>query len=208
MVVHLSETANTQEINQCLIRLRRGDDTAREQLLQMARSRLLKMARRMLKDFSSVRSWEETDDVLQNALLRLCRTLDHVVPESTAALMRLAARDIRCALIDMARHYGGPQGAAGNHEVRGGHSSVFGRVVADQTQDPVQLTYWTEFHELVNRLPDELQAVADLIWYHGLTQADAAATLGISERTVQRHWREVCFQLYSALGGIPPGVLE
>ncbi len=37
--------------------------------------RLTRLARKMLKDFGRVRRWEETDDVVQNALLRLYRTL-------------------------------------------------------------------------------------------------------------------------------------
>lgn len=204
----VSETGNTQEINDCLARLKKGDLAAREQLLCTARGRLLKMARRMLKDYSSVRPWEETDDVLQNAMLRICRTLDHVIPESTAALMRLAARDIRCALIDLARHYAGPQGPEANREQRGARSSVFGKLQADETADPAGLSYWTDFHEAVERLPDELQAVADLIWYQGLTQEEAGKILKLSERTIQRHWREICFQLHSNLGGVPPGLME
>ena len=204
----VSETGNTQEIDDCLARLKKGDMTAREQLLATARGRLLKMARRMLKDYSSVRPWEETDDVLQNAMLRICRTLDHVIPESTAALMRLAARDIRCSLIDLARHYAGPLGPEANREQRGGRSSVFGKVPAEDTSDPAGLSYWTEFHEAVESLPDELQAVADLIWYQGLTQEEAGTVLRLSERTVQRYWREVCFQLHYRLGGIPPGLME
>lgn len=204
----VSETGNTQEINDCLARLKKGDLAAREQLLCTARGRLLKMARRMLKDYSSVRPWEETDDVLQNTMLRICRTLDHVIPESTAALMRLAARDIRCALIDLARHYAGPQGPEANREPRGARSSVFGKLQADETADPAGLSYWTDFHEAVERLPDELQAVADLIWYQGLTQEEAGKILELSERTIQRHWREICFQLHSKLGGVPPGLME
>ncbi len=208
MVLFVSESGNTQEIDDCLIRLRRGDPTARERLLALARGRLLKMARRMLKDYSSVRPWEETDDVLQNAMLRICRTLDHVIPESTAALMRLAARDIRCALIDLARHYAGPQGPEANREQRGARSSVFGKLKAEETADPAGLSYWTDFHEAVERLPDDLQAVADLIWYQGLTQEEAGMCLRLSERTIQRHWREICFQLHSRLGGVPPGLME
>jgi len=40
------------------------------------------MARRMLKSYGHVQRWSDTDDVLQNSLLRLHRALATVKPES------------------------------------------------------------------------------------------------------------------------------
>src|SRR5205809_988660 len=48
---------------------------------------------------------------------------------------------------------------------------------------------WAELHALVQGLPDEEQAVTDLIFYQGLTQEEAAALLGVDVRTVQRRWQ-------------------
>jgi DNA-directed RNA polymerase specialized sigma24 family protein len=42
----------------------------------------------------------------------------------------------------------------------------------------------------VARLPDKLRAVFDLLWYQGLTQAEAAALLGVAVRTVKSRWLE------------------
>ena len=44
----------------------------------------------------------------------------------------------------------------------------------------------------------------DLIFYQGLSHAEAAALLGISTKTVQRRWQEACMRLYKALGGRLP----
>lgn len=158
----------------------------------------------MLRDFPGVKRWEETDDVFQTALIRLCRSLEFVVPQNSVALMRLAARDIRCALIDLARHYGGPQGHGANHDSSGGKSSVLAIAVRDDTHEAASLAYWSEFHARVHELPDEMQEIIDLLWYQGISQQEAAICLGVSERTVQRRWRQTCLHLHEALQGLPP----
>ena len=201
-----SGSENSAEINRWLQRLRDGDASARQDLIHTAQNRLIRLARKMLGDFPRVRRWEETDDVFQNAVIRLCRSLDHVIPDSASALISLAARDTRCALIDLARHYYGPQGHGANHHSAGDSSSLTPLAdPADDTHDPTSLAYWSEFHHRVQDLPPEQQQVMDLVWYHGLSQAEAADLLNISERTLQRRWRQVCLSLHEAMGEPPPG---
>ena len=62
---------------------------------------------------------------------------------------------------------------------------------------------WTEFHEAVARLPDELRAVFDLLWYQGMSQAEAAELLGIAVRTVKLRWMKARLQVQQSLGGAP-----
>ena len=57
------------------------------------------------QDFPRLKNWEETDDVLQNAALRLDRALGVVPVASAAEFFRLAATVIRRELLDLARHY-------------------------------------------------------------------------------------------------------
>ena len=59
---------------------------------------------------------EQTDDVLQNAVVRLLRALEEVRPPSVRAFFGLAATQMRRELLDLARRYqgrGGP-GTAGD----------------------------------------------------------------------------------------------
>jgi RNA polymerase sigma-70 factor (ECF subfamily) len=62
---------------------------------------------------------------------------------------------------------------------------------------------WTEFHEAAARLPDDLRAVFDLLWYQELSQAKAAALLGVSVRTVKLRWMKARLHVQQALGGSP-----
>src|SRR5262245_38143403 len=99
----------------CLERLRSGDAKARNELFAQACGRLERLTRAMLRDYPGVQRWEETGDVYQNAMVRLCRALADVVPPTPRDFYRLAAVQIRRELIDLARHYYGPQGAGAHH---------------------------------------------------------------------------------------------
>jgi hypothetical protein len=68
-------SSQTLLLQSYLDRLRDGDETARGELLRCASERLRSLARQMLRAYSRVHRWEETDEVLQNAALRLHRTL-------------------------------------------------------------------------------------------------------------------------------------
>jgi len=94
---------STAHLQRCLERLRAGDSTARAELLNSACERLQRLTHKMLQDYPRVRRWEETGDVCQNALIRLCRTLETISPESVRDFYRLAALQVRRELIDLAR---------------------------------------------------------------------------------------------------------
>ena len=124
-----------------LDRLRQGDDSARRRAAPMrSASDSRRLARKMLRGFPRVRRWEQTDDVLQNALVRLRRALEKTSPESVRSFFNLAAVQIRRELIDMARHYDGPAGMAAHHESAmppdGSHEPPLERVAAADTDDP------------------------------------------------------------------------
>ena len=72
--------------------------------------------------------------------------------------------------------------------------------------DPGRLAEWTGFHAQVEALPEEEREVFDLLFYQGVPQAEAAAVLGVSERTIKRRWQAARLALHEALGGRLPGV--
>jgi RNA polymerase sigma factor (sigma-70 family) len=195
----------TIDIQACLDRLRQGDQSAHSALLESACERLTRLARKMLKDFPQVRRWEETDDVLQNAMVRLRRALETTSPVSVRSFINLAAVQIRRELIDLARRYQGPHGIGANHEsqalTNGSRDSPVASVAAADTNDPEHFEAWTRFHRSVESLNGEDREVFDLLWYQGLTQAEAAEILELSEKTVNRRWVAARMRLGMALGG-------
>jgi DNA-directed RNA polymerase specialized sigma24 family protein len=67
------------------------------------------------------------------------------------------------------------------------------------------LRRWTEFHEAAARLPDDLRAVFDLLWYQEMPQAEAAALLGVAVPTVKLRWMKARLLVQQDLGGAPFG---
>ena len=191
-------------------RLRAGDESARKELLNCACDRLTRLTRKMLKSYQRVKRWEQTDDVLQNALLRLWTALCQVTPRSVPEFCGLAALQIRRELLDLARQHFGPEGQGAHHashaETDGSsRAAPAGPEGPDTTYEPSRLAVWSEFHQQVEALPADERDVFDLVWYQGLTQDKAAALLGISEATLKRRWLSARRRLHQVLKGQLPG---
>jgi DNA-directed RNA polymerase specialized sigma24 family protein len=182
-------TETSPNIQRSLDPLAQGDENARALLLAHSRRRLVTLTQWMMQDFARLRRWEDTDDVLQRALMRLCRVLDELHPATTAEFFRIAALQIRRELQDLARHYFGPNGWGVRHAVHGQCvGQLNGGAADDSGQLPLRLAQWTEFHTAVESLPAEERQAFELIWYHELTQVEAATVMEISDRQLRRYW--------------------
>jgi RNA polymerase sigma-70 factor (ECF subfamily) len=203
-------STQTAQIQACLDRLRGGDEAARAELLGCACDRLRNLARKMLKRYPKVHRWEQTDDVLQNATLRLHRTLQQLPVETSRHFFRLASLHLRRELLDLAKHYYGPLGQGARHATAGPDDSATpgedseAAGPADLSGEPSRLAAWSEFHQQIEALPEEEREIFDLLWYQGLSQAEAAELLNVTERTVKRRWQTARLKLYEALQGEVP----
>ncbi|MFO0927177.1 MAG: sigma-70 family RNA polymerase sigma factor [Gemmataceae bacterium] len=204
------DDATSGVLQRCLDRALAGEAAARDELFRLAGARLERLARVMLRDFPRVRRWEETADVVQNALVRLCRALTDVRPATVRDFYRLAAVQIRRELIDLARHHYGPHGGGAHHHSQGGEGGAADAPPAwdtgDASLDPGRVALWTDFHRQVDLLPDEQREVFDLLFYQGLSQDQAAELIGVSTRTIKTRWREARLRLHDLLGGALPGL--
>jgi RNA polymerase sigma-70 factor (ECF subfamily) len=193
----------TGQLQNWLQRLQAGDDQARAHLVELACERLRLLAHRMLRRYPRVQRWEQTDDVVQNATLRLYRALQDVRPETAERFFGLAALYISRELKDLNRHHFGPEATAAHHATpapAGDNSRPLG-AEGEAEADSGSLDAWAAFHEQVQTLPDEEQQIVNLLFYHELSQADAATLLGVSERTVKRRWQSARLLLHAALQG-------
>ena len=121
------------------------------------------------------------------------RSLKDVKPDSKRVFNGLAAQQIRRELCDMARSLYGPQGLGRHHRTEvvgqssGEDSTPMPKAAAQQT-DSIDLIEMTTFHEALNGLPSDEKEVFELIFYLGMSQADVAKLLNVSERTVKRRF--------------------
>jgi len=182
----------------CLERLAAGDDSARDEILEVCNDRLRELSSRLLGKFARVRRWDDTGDVAQNAALRLYRALGETVPSSPRGLMGLMATQIQRELLDLARKHAGPMSYAMNHgtNVRDGtDGDVF---LVDEAEDvgdsdrgeEIPLGRWESFHRAVENLPEEHREIFGLVWYLGADRETAAKALNSSVRTIGRRWLE------------------
>jgi RNA polymerase sigma factor (sigma-70 family) len=180
-----------------------GDQAAVEALLRHSGDRLTRLTRRMLGDFRRVKRWADTDDVLQNALLRLLSALRDVKPETPRAFLALAALQIRRELLDLARRFYGPEGIGANHDSTAAADAqgAGAKDRADARQEPSTLAQWRELHQQIDALPDEEREVVGLLFYQGLSQGEAAEVLDVSLRTVQRRWHASLCKLHRVWNG-------
>jgi RNA polymerase sigma-70 factor (ECF subfamily) len=201
-MAELPETSSTVVVQRLLDLLKSGDADASRQLLDVTMERLRILSAKILADIPGVARWEEIDDLVQNSSLRLWRALEKHHPPTPLDYFRLAAATIRRELIDLSRHYFGPQGIGANHAkswLCSDSSNIAHEPVVNSTFDPIKLSSWTEFHEYVEELPEEERILFDLLWYEGLTLTEAADSIGMSERTVRRRWQLARVNLYRQL---------
>ena len=186
-------TNSTLVVQNCLDRFGTDFERASGELLSAAMNRLRLLSRKILADIPGVKRWDNTDDLLQNASLKLWKALETHHPPTPVDFFRLAACIIRRELIDLSRSRFGPLGLGANHfSPRNGSSHGNKMAPLDAGTDshnPAKLNEWTEFHAYIERLPEDERQLFDLLWYQGLTLAETSDLLGIPLRTLGRYWK-------------------
>lgn len=205
-----SESASPVEAEQRLIqsliawRSQPGDARAVDDLWTAVRERLRFLASKLLATSPQVRRWEETDDLVQNASIRLLEALKAATIESDRHLLNLAAKKVREEFIDKLRHYGGPRSPMRNHATNserganGERLDLVGQAAAESLTSATESDRWQRFHTVVNGLPGTEREVFEMVWYLGAEQEAIARTLRCSVPTVKRIWKSAKTKIEAA----------
>lgn len=171
-----------QDVTALLVRAGAGDRSAADALMPLVYDELRSLARRSLRlERPGGRTLEATA-LVHEAYLRLVRS-DAMDWKNRAHFFASAATAIRRVLVDEARREGRIK--------RGGRLE---RVSLEQVEPsvPRPATDFIALDEALEHLagidPDKARVV-ELRFFGGLTEQDAAEVLGVSVRTVARHWR-------------------
>jgi RNA polymerase sigma-70 factor (ECF subfamily) len=202
----MTDPLHTASLHDMLARFRGGEPTALDDLIRRTGERLKRLARKMLQGFPLVLAREDSEDVVQSALVRLTRSLHEVHPPTTADFFRLAAEHLRRELLDLARHHRRRLSISQPYPNAGGAEEAAAPFDPPDPNAPGsgELDRWQGLHESVERLPTDLREVFSLTFYHGWTQAEIATLLVVSERQVRRLWRDACLRLNELLSGNLP----
>jgi len=168
---------------------------------------LRQVSHNMLAGFPDVQRWDQTDDIFQQAALRLHRALQQTTPESRRHLENLAALQVRRTLIELGRTYAtrvSMNRQRWTPDQKQSRHLRFSELSGSCEYDPARVIEWVELHEQIESLPHDEQEVFQLIWYRGFPKSEVADILDVDVRTVQRRWRAAREMLASRCGGMPP----
>ena len=198
---------NTSSDLQDLIdRLHRGDGGARRELLERAHDRLLRIAATIFEqDFPALQGRHDLESVVSELWMRLVTALETTHPQTVDGFFGLVFHKVRQVLLDMAsrqrrsdaRRRAGPLDANEPEAL-----AAFDQ--ADTTYDPGRLAQLTEFHEQIEKLPDDQRTVFELHDYGGFAQAEIARMLKLHPKQVSRLWLAATGRLAQWLEGLEP----
>lgn len=186
-------TPTDTQIQRLLDKAKSGLDIDRNELINHSCSRLLKLTRKMFHNFKNLQRWEQTEDIFQNALVRLHRSLLEVQVVDVRHFFNLAALQIRRELLDLTKHYYGKLGIGANHH--SDHQDEPEGILANATNNPIRNKSLEKFHENIDTLPAEEQEIINMLFYEGFNQEETAEFLGISLSTVKRRWHAARLKL-------------
>ena len=192
----------TADLQDLIDRLRRGDDSARAELLTRAYHRLCRIAASMYhREFPRLKDRHDVESVVDESWSRLMRALETARPPTVQDFLRLVAHKVRQVLLDMA-----DQQRRRDGWVRGGlldgSEDPANIEPSDNSLEPGRLALLTEFHRQVENLPEDQRTVFDLHYYTDLPQAEIARLLGLHPRKVSYLWVAATEQLAEWLDGL------
>jgi RNA polymerase sigma factor (TIGR02999 family) len=181
-----------------LARMAAGDPAARHELIACAYQRLRCLAGVILNEsfprLKAAPTALETTDVANEAALGMYQVLAEIQPETPRDFFRLAAQRIRWLLLDRAKQLG-----RACRQLPENPPQAVDRAAEASAAPSLEALY-----QHIDNLPDKEREVVDLLYFHGLSQVEAAAILGVTERSVRRYWTAARLKLLQDLPNLLP----
>lgn len=172
------------EVTTLLGRVRSGDDAALDGLFSVVYDELHRMARRQLRKESEGHTLSATA-LVHEAYIKL------VGNEGTGAewsdrrhFFAIAARAMRQILVDHAR------ARLAQKRGGGGIAVTLGDALSSGERDEESLIALNDALDRLAALSPRLAKIVEFRFFAGLTDAESADVLGVSERTLNRDWRK------------------
>ena len=134
-----------------------------------------------------------TTDILHEGYLKLG---DHPDWASSEHFIRSAALAMRCVIVDHARSKRSLKRGAGAAHVPLDEESL----LPEFAESPEQVVMIADLLETLEASRPRWMKVVDARYFSGMTEAETAAMLGLSERTVRREWRDARQWLATRMG--------
>ena len=138
----------------------------------------------------------ETDELLGGVVARLLTALRTIRPPTVRRFFALANQHMRWQLNDLARRLDEQPAAAALAET--GVAAPPASTASGLSPDGRRML------EVIEGLPEDEREVFDLVGIQGLTHAEAAGVVGVSEKTVQRRLNRARLLLAERLADLCP----
>jgi RNA polymerase sigma factor (TIGR02999 family) len=184
------------DVTQLLSAIDRGDPAAAEQLLPLVYDELRRLAAARMAQESPDHTLQATA-LVHEAYVRLVDDNRERHWDSRGHFFAAAAEAMRRILVEHARRKQGPKQGGGRRRVE------LTEISAAATAPPEDLL---ALDEALSRLAGVAPQKAELVklrFFAGLTMPEAAAALGVSLATAERHWTYARVWLYSELNDGP-----
>jgi RNA polymerase sigma-70 factor (ECF subfamily) len=142
----------------------------------------------------------ETDELLGGVVGGLLKALREVRPATVRQFFALANQHMRWQLNDLARRLDERPAAAALAES--------GVAAPPSSSDSGLSPDGHRMLKAIEALPEDEREVFDLVRIQGLTHGEAAAVIGVSEKTVQRRLNRARLLLAEQLADLQPGVRD
>lgn len=179
---------DTAAIDAALKRLQAGDKTAWQELMPLVYGELHSIARREMSKQAATHTLQATA-LVNEAFVKLCRGSS--MPSSQHnEFLGLAATAMRSILTDHARAKNcAKRSAPGGHVVL---SDALELVIDEQwSRSPMTVLELNDLLDKLAEMDPQGAKMVELRYFAGRTVEEAAAAVGISVRTSQRHWLAV-----------------
>jgi RNA polymerase sigma factor (TIGR02999 family) len=178
----------SDEVIRLLEAVEAGDGSALNQLVPLVYEDLRRLARRQL-DREAGGHTLQTTALIHEAYLKLAGG-GSVGASSRAHFLAIAARAMRQVLVDYARRRKAAKRGGGAISVTLGDQAQ----PADASAEDL-----LALDEALQQLDSRQRQVIECRFFGGMEEADIAAVLGVSERTVRRDWVKARAWLYQSL---------
>jgi RNA polymerase sigma-70 factor (ECF subfamily) len=197
-------------VQRCLNRLARAEDEAGageivRQLLTVAADHMLVLSRATLsRRYSRLTRGPlsvQPEDVLSAVVERLIKAMRTVRPTVVREFFALVMRHIRWELNGLARQLDAETWEPLTCDVIADESDA-----AEASEASVEQLSprGRRILEAIESLPQTDREIFNLVRLNGMTRADAADTLGISTKTVQRRLKQIMPHLWAKVGELQP----
>lgn len=179
-------------VTRALKNMSAGDDGAADELWAMTYDELRRIAYRMLQGERADHTLSGTA-LVNEAFVRLVDQ-NRVEWQDRSHFFAVAAQACKRILIDYARKHRAQKRGGGRARV------TIDRIQLEDERRSEDILDLAEALEKLKELNERLSTVVDLRYFGGMSEAEIARALGVSERTVRRDWVKARGWLHRELG--------